>query len=405
VARQLHTQPFSESDLKSATSDTMPTHQPHIRQRGIVSAFVITFVLRLLHPQRSRAEDQAQVKYEHYQEDNNRIEVNTASLLFDLSLSPDVSLRGLAVYDAISGATPTGALPPTPKGPVPVVELSDKRYAGMFEVTRRFGRYSITPQLSYSTESDYQSRGLALNQSLELNQKNTTLNLGIAHNFDRILPGNSTLLKEQNKDTTDVMLGITQLLGPKAMLTANFTYGYANGYLADPYKGFVFDYYPGGLLPEKRPDFRSRQVGYLGYTQYITPLNASTELSYRISHDSFGILSHTLSAEWFQKIGRHVIISPSFRYYTQSAADFYMLHFPGDPTLDPTGVPPAYSSDYRLSKLDTFTYGIKAIVKLGDRWTLDAAYHRYEMIGRDNITSPSAYPKANIFTLGIGVKF
>jgi hypothetical protein len=79
----------------------------------------------------------------------------------------------------------------------------------------------------------------------------------------------------------------------------------------------------------------------------------------------------------------------------------------GDPTVppdDPFGpgvaIPPAYSADYRLSSLQTFTYGLSAAVKIKDRLTLDLGYRRYEMVGQDHQTSKSAYPRANILTAG-----
>jgi hypothetical protein len=126
-------------------------------------------------------------------------------------------------------------------------------------------------------------------------------------------------------------------------------------------------------------------------------------------------LAHTVTASWHQKIGRHIVLTPSFRFYEQSAARFYAASFPGDPSLNvgdllPDGslnpAPPEfYSADYRLSRMQTFTYGIKAMIKIHKNFTIDAGYQRYLMEGLDGITSPSAYPKAHIFTLGARIWF
>jgi hypothetical protein len=89
-----------------------------------------------------------------------------------------------------------------------------------------------------------------------------------------------------------------------------------------------------------------------------------------------------------------------FRYYRQNAASFYAPLFPDYDTR-----PSYYSADYRLSQMETFTYGVSINVKPGDWLTLDASYKRYEMIGLDNVTSASAYPTANIFTLGARIWF
>src|SRR5207247_2076560 len=66
-------------------------------------------------------------------------------------------------------------------------------------------------------------------------------------------------------------------------------------------------------------------------TQFVEPLNGSAELTYRFYHDSFGLFGHTVTVEWFQHLGKYVVLSPLFRFYEQSAADFYRLMFKADP--------------------------------------------------------------------------
>jgi hypothetical protein len=68
-------------------------------------------------------------------------------------------------------------------------------------------------------------------------------------------------------------------------------------------------------------------------------------------------------------------------------------------------VPTYYSSDYRLSSLETFTLGIEATVHLGERCDLRLGYQRYWMRGLDHQTRQSAYPGANIFTVGLNYRF
>jgi hypothetical protein len=109
------------------------------------------------------------------------------------------------------------------------------------------------------------------------------------------------------------------------------------------------------------------------------------------------------------------VLSPLFRYYVQSSADFYATRFPGDPSLNPgdplpdgsanPALPAYYSADYRLAHMQTFTYGIMAMIRLHERVTIDAGYQRYIMEGLDHTTSSSAFPKAHIFTIGCRVWF
>ncbi len=357
-----------------------------------------------------RAEDHLDYKFEDYDEDGNRIQIQTHSALLELALGSAVTARGEFVYDSISGATPTGGPPPAGSDQVPLANMDDVRRAGSLGTAIAWGRNITTPQVAYSLESDYESIGLSLNHSIDFNQKNTTLNLGVAHNFDTVMP--EFWVGEESKDSTAFLVGGTQVLGPKTLLSANLTIGYDTGFLSDPYKGFVFtDYDPAALFPEKRPDRRSKQVFLASLTHFFESVNGSVETSYRFHHDSFDIVSHTASVEWFQKFGKHVIVSPEFRYYHQTAADFYATQLPGDPTLPPddpfftTPVPDYYSADYRLSNLQTFTYGVKLTVIINQHVFLDAAYKRYEMHGLDNVTSASAFPNAHVFTLGARIWF
>jgi len=71
------------------------------------------------------------------------------------------------------------------------------------------------------------------------------------------------------------------------------------------------------------------------------------------------------------------------------------------PTQIPSASGPFYSSDYRLSKLETTSLGMKLVWTPIDRLQLDVAYERYSMRGLDGGTSSYAYPRANVITLGI----
>jgi hypothetical protein len=67
----------------------------------------------------------------------------------------------------------------------------------------------------------------------------------------------------------------------------------------------------------------------------------------------------------------------------------------------PNGTGPYYSSDFRLSAEDSTSFGLKATWKATERIHLDASCERYALSGRDGVTPRSAYPTANITTLGM----
>ena len=114
--------------------------------------------------------------------------------------------------------------------------------------------------------------------------------------------------------------------------------------------------------------------------------------------------SSTVGLAWLQHFGPHVIVTPSVRYYEQSAARFYIYNLddsPVIPTKLPFGQGPYYTSDFRLSAQEDFTYGLKVTWKPKDWFQIDAAYDHLAMRGTDGLTPQSAYPTAGITTLGV----
>jgi len=286
---------------------------------------------------------------------------------------------------------------------VPLVQNHDHRTAFSIGLPVTLGQHEITPSFAYSRESDYLSYAGALNYSLSLYDKNTTLNVGWAHDGDSV---RNDLFVWVPKTTDDAFLGLVQLFGPKAYLTVNASLGFERGYLADPYRGVMFasvlqpNPSDAVLSAEVRPRHRNSQILYASWTQFITPASGSLEASCRFFHDTYGIFANTAELDWHQKIGKNLVISPMFRYYVQNAADFYHVLVP-----DSIGPPTYYSSDYRLSEFESFATGVTVTWRVWKHLSLDASYMRYIMRGLDGVTSQSAYPAANVFNVGARVWF
>ena len=357
-------------------------------------------------PRILRGENQVDYRYEYYKEEGNRMTINTHSVYFEQKLVDSIITKGELTYDGVSGATPTGTL--DANGKVILTHLSDIRRSVSLELDGTTGRNTVTPGFAYSKEDDYQSYGISLNDALEFNEKNTTLQMGVSHNFDSVRLSNETTW--DGKQSTEGFVGVSQLLSPKTILTGGFTYGNDSGYLSDPYRlanynpvEFPANFYIG--VPERRPSHRNKQIAYTSLTQYIESLNASIEGSYRFYHDSYGVVANTVQVSWHEWLGSHVIFEPMFRCYEQSAASFYSTTFSGPFTdaLQPGGPPGMHSSDYRLSELYTLDYGTQFTGVINDHIRVVVGYHRYDMEGLDGKTKSAMYPKANVYTIGFAI--
>ena len=356
-------------------------------------------------PQLMRGENQVDYRYEQYIEDGDRMTINTHSAYFEQQLVDAIIAKGELTYDSVSGATPTGTL--LPSGKIALTHMSDIRRAISLELDTKLGNNTITPGFAYSKESDYESYGLSLNDAIEFNEKNTTLQFGASHNFDSVRLSNETTWED--KQSTEAFIGVSQLLSPKTIFNTAFTFGNDSGYLNDPYRQAYYTpiigniTLPGYGIEERRPSHRNKEIVYTSLTQYFESINASIEGSYRFYHDTYGISAHTAQVMWHQWLGKHFILEPMFRYYKQSAANFYATSFSGPFILPPDQPPGMHSSDYRLSELYTLDYGAQLTIVLNDHLRAVAGYHRYDMEGTDGITNPGMYPKANIYTIGFSI--
>ncbi len=365
--------------------------------------------LLLASPRPARAEDSITYKYEDYREAGGRIAVQTQGAHLESDLGTDMRVQVEGVIDAISGATPNGQPAPAGSDQVPLSQMEDRRKAWNADLSRQFSRVNVSVGVANSRESDYVSTGWSLNTLTDFNQKNTTLLAGVAGTSDDV----KTFFQAPyaKKWTNDVILGVTQLIDPLTSVTFNVSGSRATGFLADPYKLVQknVQVLPGIFLlstfGENRPDERNKWTALASVNHAFPELQGAIEGSYRFYHDTFGTDANTLDVAWLQRLGGRFVLTPHVRFYQQTAADFYYYNldqagitpFPGRPRSQG----PFYSSDYRLSAFDSYTYGLKGVWTVTDHVQLDAAVEGYQMRGRDGVTPQSAYCRATTVTGGV----
>jgi len=359
--------------------------------------------------------------YQLYQEDDDRIKIESHYIRGQIDLNDATSFRFQWLNDAITGSSPTGALP---GGIQPFyASVEDVRTGILGAISRQFGDHKVELEISRSKEHDYLSRGLALSDTLELNQKNTTVSYGFNFLNDIVtVPG----LGERRKYGYDWFTGVSQIIDKDTVVSANLTLGYNEGYLNDPYKvvqrtdivtvpdglGGTIDIPVDNLYRENRPDTRFRQVLQLEARRYVEQADGVIDGVLRLSHDDYGVFSQTIQLEWRQAIGESFQVVPFIRYYHQNAADFFVRSINGLPITTPSANPDGsglnYSADYRLSSFNALSGGVRLRYQFNDTFSATASYERYVMSGCGSTKDRSpeqAYASANIWTIGISSEF
>ena len=378
--------------------------------------------LPLLTAAKSDGQDILRYRGQIYNEENGRIDVESHYLDYKHTFGFGTTLGLRLAIDTLSGQTPTGTHASLDDTDWFFQHISDERTVQVITLEHEIDNYSLSFEYAHSEESDYASHALALRLGREFFNKNTTVTGGISYAFDEVLSTPfTTIANDQNKDSIDLSLGLSQLLGPNTILDVNLGYGNSSGYLTDPYRQIsqtqtiqvitpvgtfpvtdTFDY------PENRPDSIDRLVAKVAAKHYFEPVDGSLQASYRFFTNSDSITGHTLELKWVQEISDQFSISPYFRYYQQSGADFYHSSLTetgidGHGRNDGTG--PFYSSDYRLSALDAITYGVQFSYSPMEDLTIDLQLERYEMSGRDATTPDIFFPSANVISLGVQWEF
>lgn len=223
-----------------------------------------------------------------------------------------------------------------------------------------------TAAAGYSYELDFQSMSLSNTVSRDFNDKNTTLTAGLNLEFDTVAPvggapiamSDYALFEKEGRKTKqvqDLLLGVSQVINRRWMTQLNWSQEKASGYLNDPYKLISALDASGnaiGYVYEKRPADRTRNSLYWGNKVALD--NDTVDFSMRYMSDDWGITSKTVDVRYRWTLPDHSFLEPQYRYYEQTAADFYRLYLlQGDPLVSYA------SADARLGAFSATTVGLK----------------------------------------------
>jgi len=338
-----------------------------------------------------------------YSEADDRVTVNK----FSVQAGGDVSERDrvsiTAVLDTMSGATPTGAVKQsTPSftgasgggsvgGPTNVsalVRFNDTRAGMAISWAHTYdNNWDVNYGGAVSIENDYESFNGSVVINKETQSKDYRFTLGVSVTADTIFRvgtdqtpepltkiTDAKFLSTGEKNTTDIIAGVTHVINRRTVAQLNLAYSISNGYLTDPYKVFsvvdintdkAFDSFYEGRPANRR---RSSITAHLNHQTY--PANNVIHLTYRYYNDDWDVNSHTLILGQRFKF-KTKYVEPKIRLYSQTNAFFYQNEFFAEVENNPNapGIPntfPQYlSADYRLDAIRSVTPEIQFGSEIG----------------------------------------
>jgi hypothetical protein len=350
----------------------------------------------------------------NFPRDRYEVKTQQASIIGPITDWLDLSLN--VTHETMSGGSPWYNTQDAAGTPIQVLSeptIEDTRndlavHANYYTERGRLGFGG-----GYSTENDYSAINFGTDGELSFNEKNTTLSGGLGLSFDQIDPtdteNNPLRPKHKERQSYSSFVGLSQIINRRSAIEGSFTYNWGKGYLSDPYKE-VFAV--GGFhYKDDRPGSRHQFAFLTRYNRHIEETESTLHLTYQYYLDTWGISSHTAELEWYQSFGDSLQIAPHVRYYSQSAADFYVAYLPfNHPQPLHT-----QSSDYRLSAFGALSFGVKAEYLLHTSWYHDIEWRpnisieRYLSSGDlalQTVSVPApGLVSFTVISLGIDIKF
>jgi len=266
-------------------------------------------------------EDRADILYHSY--DGGGVEITGPSLLVLKKAGQNVAVSGNYYVDSVSSASidvvTTGAS-----------KYSEDRTEVSAGVDYLHGNSIMSLSYTNSDENDYQANTAGFGVSMDMFGNMTTVTMGYLRSWDTV-ENNTDPTFSEDVDRQNYQLGLTQVITPDMLLEVNFETITDEGYLNNPYRSVRYldpasaDGY--SFEPEVYP--RTRTSNALAVrSRYYLPYRAAISGEYRFFDDSWGINAHNIELGYTHPLESGWILEASYRYYTQTAADFYSDLFP-----------------------------------------------------------------------------
>jgi hypothetical protein len=241
--------------------------------------------------------------------------------------------------------------------------MSDTRFypSGSWSVQNEKKGTTIGVNLSFSNEFDYTSVGLGASFTKTSKNHNTEFTGKLQSYLDRwkvIYPielrtGNNSGREDDDypsapRNSYSASLSVSQIVNRKVQILFLAEPTYQTGLLATKYQRVYFN--DGSLQSENLPGNRYKiPIGVRA--NYFIGDRFIIRSFYRYYADNWGVRAHTFDLETPVKITPFVSVSPFYRFYRQTAAEYFAPY--GQHIVSEK----YFTSDYDLSKFSSHFFG------------------------------------------------
>ena len=265
-------------------------------------------------------EDRADVLYHRY--DGGGVTIDGPSVLLRKKFAEKYSVSANYYMDMVSSASidvMTTASPYT----------EERTQGGLaFDLLQGKTQYSVSYTLS--DESDYTANTASFDLTQDILGDLVTVSFGFSQGWDEVRKNGDNAF-EETVDRRNYRFGLQLIVTPRLMTGLNYEAITDEGFLNNPYRsvryldetsarGFSFQ-------PELYPHTRTSNAVAIN-ARYFLPHRASVHGEYRYFTDTWGIDANTASIGYTHPWGKRWIFEVGYRWYDQSAADFYSDLFP-----------------------------------------------------------------------------
>lgn len=222
----------------------------------------------------------------------------------------------------------------------------DVAYRRQLNSTTRAGGH-----LGFGKEYDYLSIGAGGDLAWQGADRNSTFSASLNGYFDSIdlIRYNGIETGSDNRTSIAGTFKWNRVLDSASSMQLGGTVSSQSGFLATPYNSV----FVGGTTEtsEVLPDSRMRFSLYGSYRHWVMEGGAA-EFASRIYTDDWGLTGLSFEPRWYQQVGDNLLMRFRYRYYDQSAADYFGA-FPVAETY--------MTQDSDLGDFNSHTIGVRLI--------------------------------------------